>query len=284
MIKDIQFETGEYGLKAVLTSDWSSEMKSYLLNKNIVEIELNAGKGWHGSDLSFLAELPHLQSLKILDLKVSSVDPIHYLHGLKELEIITYCKTEIRFSEFPQLEVCALEWRPKANSLFNCLSLKKLFVNSYKGKDASAFANLLNLESLAILNAPVENLQGLKALNKLRFLRLAGLKRLTSLDGIECLSNLEELEIHTCRSISSISQISNLKHLRKLYLSNDSNIDSLKPIVELEELESITFIESTNIVDGDLTPLLNKKKLSRVSFQNRRHYSHKREDLTMYGG
>ena len=278
MIESIKFENGEYGLKAILTSGWSSEMGAYLINKKIVELELNDGKGWRGDDISFLIKLPHLRSLKIIDFKISSVDQIHCLHELRELEIITYCKSEIRFSAFPVLEICALEWRPKANSLFDCLSLKKLFINSYSGKNTSEFAKLLNLEFLAILNAPVENLLGLKVLNKLRSLRLANLKRLSSLDGIECLSNLEELEIHTCRGISSISPVGYLKHLRKLHLNNDGNIDSLKPLVELNKLESILFYESTNIIDGDLTPLLNKQ-LSQVSFQNRRHYSHKREEF-----
>jgi hypothetical protein len=36
------------------------------------------------------------------------------------------------------------------------------------------------------------------------------------------------------------------------------------------------FYESTNIVDGDLSPLTRQKNLSSVSFQDRRHYSHKR--------
>ena len=107
--------------------------------------------------------------------------------------------------------------------------------------------------------------------------------RLTSLKGIETLANLEELEIHTCRGIGSIEEVGSLSHLQKLHLDNDGDIESLKPLEKLNSLVSLSFYESTNILDGDLSPLLHhQKSLSRVSFQNRRHYSHRREELRGY--
>jgi hypothetical protein len=201
------------------------------------------------------------------------------LTKLRALEITTYCSTEIRFSKFPLLEDCTLEWRPKAESIFDCKTLIKLLINRYKGKDIAPFTKLESLESLSILNAPLENLHGLGSLRKLRSLRLANLKRLKSLDGIEGLENLRELEIHTCLGIHSIDELGYLTQLRKLYLNNDGDIASLKPLNNLNELESVVFYESTNIIDGDLSPLLRQKHLSNVSFQNRRHYSLRREEF-----
>jgi hypothetical protein len=276
----VQLEDGEYGRRAVITSSWSGGMTKYLVDNRVVELELNDGKGWRGADLSFLAELQELQSFKIIDFKISSVEPIHFLRQLRALEVITYCKSEIRFSTFPRLVECGLEWRAKALSLFDCAPLKKLFVNRYDGKNVTSFAKLTNLASLAILNAPIEELRGLGALTKLRSLRLANLKRLKSLAGIEGLVNLEELEIHTCRSIGSIEEIGSLSRLRKLHLNNDGDIESLRPLRKLAGLESVLFYESTNIVDGDLSPLLLQNKLTNVSFQNRRHYNHRREEFS----
>ena len=166
-----------------------------------------------------------------------------------------------------------------STSLFDCTTLKRLFVNRYHGRDVIPFARLVELESLAILNAPIENLLGLNRLTKLRRLRLANLKRLSSLQGIEGLRNLEELEVNTCRGIGSIEQVGSLSQLQKLYLNNDGDIKSLKPLEKLDRLESILFYESTNILDGDLSPLLRQRNLSNVSFQNRRHYSHRREEF-----
>ena len=136
-----------------------------------------------------------------------------------------------------------------------------------------------------MLNAPVNNLHGLSPLKHLKYLRLANLRRLTSLAGIEGLAALEELNIDTCRAIGSIDEIGSLSRLRKLHLSNAGEIESLKPLEKLSGLEWVTFVESTNIRDGDLSPLVHQKNLSRVSFQNRRHYSHRREDFgTAYYG
>jgi len=263
----------------VLNSNWSEALIGYLVSNEVVELELNQAKGWKGEDLSFLAALPDLKVFEIFDFNIRNIEPIHYLHKLRKLGVTSYCSTKIHFSAFSELESCALEWRAKATSLFECATLKELFINRYSGKDTAPFATLVNLESLAILNAPVENLHGLSGLKKLRSLRLASLKRLVSLEGIGGLANLEELEIHTCRAIHSINEIGSLLRLKKLNLNNDGDIESLKPLENLSGLETVVFYESTNIVDGDLSPLLRQRNLARVSFQNRRHYSHRREDF-----
>jgi hypothetical protein len=263
----------------VLNSTWTDELAEYLAVNEVVELELNQAKGWKGEELSFLALLPNLLSFEIFDFNIREIEPIHRLHKLRRLGVTTYCSTKIDFSAFPELASCALEWRAKAASLFECTTLTELFINRYSGKDTALFGKLANLESLAILNAPLENLQGLRNLTKLRSLRLANLKRLASLEGIEGLTNLEDLEIHTCRAIGSISEVGSLLRLKKLNLNNDGDIESLKPLENLNGLETVVFYESTNIVDGDLSPLLRQPNLTRVSFQNRRHYSQRREDF-----
>lgn len=276
----MKFEDGEYGRRAVITSAWSPEMARDLLAHGVLELELNDGKGWRGSDLSFLQQLPHLRAFTLIDsFGTPSEEPIHSLHELRKLELMTYSRSAIRFSEFPLLEDCSLEWRPRCESLFSCTKLRKLFVNRYKKKNVDAFSNLSSLEWLGILNAPLENLVGLRPLTCLKYLRLAGLRRLTSLAGIEGLVVLEELNVDTCRRIRSIGEVGSLLRLRKLHLSNCGEIESLKPLENLSRLEWMTFAESTNIVDGDISPLLRQKGLSRVSYQNRRHYSHRREDF-----
>jgi hypothetical protein len=284
MLSGVKIEQGKYGRRAVITSAWSKEMTKYLTGYKVVELELNDAKGWIGSDLSFLSELPHLESFEILDLRstIQDISPIHFLHNLKRLGVTTYCSTEIKFSAFPRLESCGLEWgKRKAQSLFDCHSLKELFVNRYNGKEIVPFTKLTNLESLAIFNAPIESLQGLGHLKKLRSLRLALLRKLTSLKGIEGLTQLEYLNIKTCRNIGSIEEIGGLSYLRKLELNNNGDIKSLRPLDNLANLEIVGFAQSTNIVDGDLSPLFRQKNLdlSQVSFQNRRHYSCRMEDF-----
>ena len=279
MAGDVQLENGAYGRRAVIRTSWTPGLSAQLKRQDVVELELNQGRGWRGDDVAFLADLPELKALDILDLTIKDIGPIHALPNLRHLGVTTYCLTEIRFSEFQHLEECALEWRPKAKSLFECISLKKLFVNRYAGQDAEPFARLTRLESLSILNSPLRTLEALRALRNLRFLRLGGLRRLASLAGVEDLVNLETLQVHTCRAIRRVGELGHLSKLRELHLDNDGDISSLRPLDALDALESVSFYESTNIVDGDLSPLLRQKALRRVSFKNRRHYSHRREDF-----
>jgi len=278
----ITLEDGKYGRKAVLNMPWSDQLIDYFVQNKVVELELNMAKGWRGVNVAFLAKLTNLKSLDILDLVIHDVSSIHCLHGLKRLQVTTYCSTGIDFSAFPELEDCILEWRAGCDSLFECVTLKKLLISRYKGKTTIPFATLINLESLGILSGPIENLHGLSGLTKLRSLRLGDLRRLTSLTGIEGLANLEELEIDTCRRIQSIKEVGSLSRLKRLGLNNVHDIDSLAPLASLQNLQSLGFVESTNVLDGDLTPLLHLKSLTRLSFQNRRHYSHRREEFDAY--
>jgi Leucine-rich repeat (LRR) protein len=277
--KDYVLEVGEFGLRAVLTSSWTQEIEQGLLKEPIAELELNRGKGWSGQDLSFLFLFPELLAIKIIGTTTKSVSPIHLLHNLRSLDVLTHCKTELRFGEFPHLVKCGLEWRSKATSLFDRISLRKLFLKGFSGSDTESFGRLRNLESLDILGSPISSLEGLGPLTKLRSLRLGDMRKLATLSGIEKLIGLEKLEINTCRKIKSIDEIAPLVNLRELYLDNMGDIRSLKPLGSLRQLRRLGFAESTNVVDGDLSPLLCLPHLEMVAFRNRRHYSQRREDF-----
>ena len=62
----IEFEKGRYGLKAVVRSAWHDSFLELLLDKEIIELELNDGKGWKADNVDFLESLPNLQSLIII--------------------------------------------------------------------------------------------------------------------------------------------------------------------------------------------------------------------------
>jgi hypothetical protein len=266
-----------FGTRAVITSDWDAETERSLLKQPIAEIELNSGKGWQGKSLEFLSNFPELLALSIVGGTAKHIEPIHRLHNLRVLSVLAYGKNEIRFHEFPHLIDCGLQWRPKATSIFDALGLRVLFINGFNGTGTRQFGRLTRLESLSILGAPISSLEGLAPLLELRSLRLGDLRKLLSLSGIENLVRLEKLEISTCRKIRVIDEISSLAKLRKLYLDNMGDIQSLKPLAQLSQLHRVTFVESTNILDGDLSPLAGLPSLELVSFQNRRHYSHRRE-------
>ncbi|MHB8638071.1 MAG: leucine-rich repeat domain-containing protein [Fimbriimonadaceae bacterium] len=277
---DLTTEPGTYGPRVVLRSSWQPWMAEYMRDHNVIEIELNTAKGWPASEPTFLQELPWLVSCTIIGIgqPVGSVASIHMLHHLRELKELSYSMTPINFDSFPQLERCSLEWRRGSNSLFRRSALVDLFVNRYSGHDSSVFSNLEKLQDLAIYNSPLRDLAGLSKLTRLRELRLVNLRKIHALSGITHLTNLRSLRLSGCKALDHIEEISSLTGLEALDIADCGDIASLAPVACLSHLRSLTF-NGTNIIDGDLAPLMGLPMLRYLVFNNRRHYSHARRDF-----
>lgn len=279
MSNDIEFLKSKYGLKAIIKTAWKDSFLKSLLDKEIGELELNDGKGWKSENVDFLEFLPSLSSLIIIDLNLKSIDAIHHLNELKELKIITYCKKPINFHCFPKLIDCSFEWINGSESLFEVSNIEKLFINNYKEKSSKVFSKLINLTELTILNSSIEDLQGISILKNLKSLRLGNLKKVSSLQGIGELQQLEVLEVQRCKEVFTVFEIFDLSNLKCLLLLDLGEIASIKGIETLSNLEDFLFYGSTNVLDGDISPVFKLKNLVKISFQNRRHYTHKREDF-----
>ena len=277
MHESLALKPSSLGLRAVLRGAWSSSVLDELKRHDIKELELNSGKGWHGSDISFLSHFPDLRGLWILDQTLHNIEPIHDLKRLEALQLSAYYRTKIRLNEFGRLRECVLEWGKGAESLFSCTTLEKLFVNRYPGSSIEPFLHLTGLQDLAIYSSPVASLEGIGQLAQLRRLRLALLRKLSSLGGIEELKDLRDLTITTCRKIKDIGPVTGLTKLEILRLDNCGTLDSLHPLCALPNLRTLTFAATTNIRDGDLSPIKKLLSLEYLAFQSRKHYSHRRE-------
>jgi Leucine-rich repeat (LRR) protein len=251
-------------------------------SKGINELLVNYARGFEGKDLSFLTSLPELAVFWIIHRTIDDISPIHGLHELRSLKVDTYCDTPIDFSQFPQLQHCYIEWRKNVSSLFDRPHLKELFINKYDKKVTDAFASLHQLEQLSLANASVEELGGLAGLAHLWFLGLYRARRLSSLRGIESLSTLTTLEIQDCTRIDSLEEISELTNLRRLLFTDVGTVRSIRFVDGLRNLEEVLFYGSTNVEDGDLSPLTRLPNLKNLAFQNRRHYSHKQDDFEQH--
>ena len=136
--KKYEIIKGEFGLRMCLFSSWSDKIERTIKKKGILELNLNHAKGWPaGSDLSFLKNLTQLKYFELLDHKVSDISVINNLSNLRELNITSNCNDVIDCFNFPNLERIGLEWFPNAKSLFDCVTLKRVFVNCCDIKDLS---------------------------------------------------------------------------------------------------------------------------------------------------
>jgi len=274
-------EEGSYGPRMVMKGAWSTEALAAIRLRKVKELELNHAKGWKGADLSFLTELSDfLESFTIIDFTIDDIGPVNSLTSLRSLDVNTYCKTEIRFSQFPLLEECSLEWRPKASTLFDHHKIRKLFINKFPRKDLTAFSRMTTLESLSLASPRIETLQGVQTLKGLIFfLGLYVARHLMTLEGVEALTNLLHLEVNDTAKVRNILPVAALHQLRQLHLCNDGEIETVEPLGNLKHLETFLFYESTNVVDGKLDVLKKLPKLRSVAFMERPHYSHRRSDF-----
>lgn len=278
---DWVFETGlRYGPRMVLTAGWSDAAADAWRAYGARELELNYAKGWQRGDLSFLAELPELRALLLTDWNLEDSSVVNELDELRYLSLSTYCETEIRFDRLPKLEVCSLEWRRKARSLFEHRGIKKLFVNRLVATgDFRPFAHMSSLRALTLYNPRLSSLDGIESLSGLEFLEIGRSRTLSSLSGLEALPDLSWLELSTCRKVSDIGPVGELSQLFALLLGDLGDIASIRPLSRLRKLEKIFLLESTCLLDGDLSPLLGLPRLQHVVFEDRPHYSHRAADF-----
>lgn len=148
---DWVLEEGRYGPRMVLTAAWSEVAARAWESRGARELELNYAKGWRRGDLSFLTELPKLAALSIIEWNLEDASVVNELSSLRYLTLFTYCGTELRFDRLPELEECAIEWRPKARSLFGHQGIKKLFVDRLDaGGDLRPLAGMTSLRALTL--------------------------------------------------------------------------------------------------------------------------------------
>ena len=273
-------EKTKYGDVLVLTHEWRPEVKDYIIKNNIKGLYLNDAKGWRGDNLNFLHELKQLLVFRIIDFRKKDSSAINTLHNLRSLQISTYEKYEIDFSNFPKLEDCGIHWHNKLKNLYECKTIKDLYLYGYsEGHDTENLSKLHNLETLRISIAPIRDLTGLSKLKKLKQLCIYYFSKLESLKGIGDILSLEHLEIRNCNKINKIDELATLVNLKHLELSDNKDIETLAPIRNLKKIEVCYFSGSTKIVDGDLSPIRKLPKLKKVVFTDRKSYNYCRFDF-----
>lgn len=266
--------------KLIVESAWNKDIENYVKNKKIDYLYFNHVKGWHGKDLNFLKNLQHVKHIGVLDHEIRDLSGINTLSDLELLSLITSSKTILDFKKFQNLKWLIFDWIKGSESLFECDSISFLSLYNSEEKNFKRISKLHKLKTLTLNEGKTESLDGIENLSDLSELRLLNLKQLSSINSISKLSNLKKLEIiNGCKKFNNFDSVSKLTKLERLALDNLGEIESIKKLSTLKELKEISFHDSTNIMDGDLSVLEKLPKLHMVKFNNRKHYSHKRQDL-----
>lgn len=250
-----------------------------IYKQDIKTIVIKTYEGYELKNLEWLKKCPFISQVHLFCYEDNfELQGLHYLKDLKLLNLNVTAKKGLQgldFDNFPKLQNCSIDWNPKMKNLFNCISLQRLSLRKYKGKDLDNMDSLSNLNELIINNATIESLSGIEGLNINR-LELVNMRKLVSLKGVESLINLKVLEIENCSKVESIDDIDTLLNLEKLGLNNSKEVETLKPIRDLKKLQQLDFWGNTLIQDGDITPCIG---IPKVAFENRKHYNYKNEEI-----
>jgi hypothetical protein len=144
----------------------------------------------------------------------------------------------------------------------------------------SSLASNRRLERLDIVRSTITSLNGIETLEDLRVLDIAYMPKLESLDALmKCKElGLRSLSIERAKNIKSYKPIASPTRLKDLRLSRCAAMQSVKWTKGMNWLEHFAFVE-TNVIDGDLDPLLKLERLRYIGTEDKRHYNHKMHDF-----
>ena len=253
------------------------------------------------SDLSALAKFVRLKQLHV-ESGLRTID-FSRLQKLKSVSVSDDSPVFDRLHECKSLEQlyvvdCGLR---DLVPLSKMRQLVDLTIGEAPLRSLAGIENLRSLKQLALRQVPLERLDEIGAADALEELRLTFVSRITSIAPLVKLRSLKRLAICGGRKISdwesigrlagleeltvesvplgSIAFVGGLKQLRSLHLMGVGKIPSLDAISGLQHLQRVSWLEGTTIVDGNTSLLLELPSLNFVLFDNRRHYTTRREEI-----
>jgi len=186
----------------------------------------------------------------------------------------------IDLSWFSDLEDCAVTYSKRLRGLETCKRLRELTLTNYgsRSNDLTALPSL-SLEKLVLIKSSVESLSGIGKLGALRRYEAYLMSKLVSLAGLKEIKNtVEVIILDHCRKLRDHEELGQLYRLEKLILGDCGKVQSIRFLESLQSLQFFSFVE-TNVLDGDLHPSIEHPNLRYVGFDDKRHYSHKFEEV-----
>lgn len=209
-----------------------------------------------------------------------SIDWISSLENLKKLSIDGKVKGKVDFNQLPKLEEVSVHWCNSVSGLLSSkIQLKSLHIESYKKSLIDFNPSVCNkIKELVLVGGSLKNLRGIENFQALEFLDIADIRNLLDISDIVKCVKLEKVYIESCNKIVEITPLGKVTKLEKLILRNKS-INSLSSLLPGKHLKSIGLGEKSKIEDLDIGAALKFPKLEKLSFPNRKGYSHTYKEI-----
>lgn len=254
----------------------AEEFCQYVLEKNYRKIIFMPGEH-NAIDLEPILPLKDSITGLLLDSKIN----YSYLNQFSKLTFLSIPdngKDIVNLENFPNLEVLMCNFTKRLLGLGKCINLNSLTINNYFStkQDLSELPLLPHLKDLNLFQSKIESLNGISKYHNLSELTLYGLTKLEDISDLQLLSDsLTEVDIENCKKIKDYGVLGFNKKLQSIRIANSEEINSLAFVKNIENLKNITFWGS-NVLDGNISYCVG---INYVSFNNKKHYSHKSEDF-----
>lgn len=137
-------------------------------------------------------------------------------------------------------------------------------------------------ENLLYLELNWSNIQDFLSIEKISKLKRLELHYCTKLQrdfGLSGLADsLEYLHINQSKKFVPNEELFSLENLRVLCLNSCGHLENLRFLNQLPNLIDFRFVD-TNVLDGDLSPILEHPTIRSVNFLNKRHYNMKDDEI-----
>jgi hypothetical protein len=183
---------------------------------------------------------------------------------------------------FTRLEVWAQNWLPgmKFADTYCHLVCLRLSGGKSKAKDLENLPCANNLEELEfIVPSSIENIHGIKRYPKLKKVSIYSARKLQDISQIVELEDLQVIDLQKCRRLLQGGvNWPLLRGLRKMIYMECSALPDLQFIHSMPKLISLVIID-TNVLDGDLNPIIEHPRLEHFACTSYRHFTHKEAQL-----
>jgi internalin A len=221
------------------------------------------------ADLSLLRAVPQLEDFGIAEFspkRITNFDAVYGLTKLTKLALHTF--TSLDLSRFPGLETLFVTDAPGLSGIETLSELRFAWISKLRADDLSFLADMRQLSELRIIQAAAKRLHGLGTSPSLSVLDISHCAKLEAIDALP--KALTSLKIKKCSHVKDLTFLKGHPTLEFLY------IDNMPDVAFVPGLRRLSYIGFENVVDGNLTPLLDSKSLRDVGFYpaKRKNYSH----------
>lgn len=247
--------------------------------EDMAGIHISSLGAYKSSDLEFLRKYPSVRLVLVSDGTGIDLKGLAYLADMEHLTLDHY-DAPIPLSGFATLKTFAGEWSRGLDFEHGCESLRSLTLSKYKAKDLDAFPCIPSLSELELMQPSIASLDGIERhlhIEKLQFFRCLQLTSIGAIAGLKD-GDLEYIAFRQCKKINDVEALGELSHVKNITLETCGAVDSLKFLLGCQELEGVGFFE-TDVLDGDLSPLLQLPHLSFVGMSDKRHFSHTKSEI-----